>query len=79
MSLERDLPNLARYVLAEAVSTDAVAHDPWSYAFTVARSPDWQPDWLRLLLLATNWLMEQAEATRSSRILSKSWSGTPTP
>jgi hypothetical protein len=49
MCLERDLPDLARYLLAQAVSTDAVAHDPWSYAFTVARSPDW-PDWLRLLL-----------------------------
>jgi hypothetical protein len=49
MSLERDLPDLARYLLAEAVSTDAVAHDPRSYALTVARSPDW-PDWLRLLL-----------------------------
>jgi hypothetical protein len=49
MGLERDLPDLARYLLAEAVSTDAVAQDPWSYAFTVARSPAW-PDWLRLLL-----------------------------
>jgi hypothetical protein len=49
MGLERDLPDLARYLLAESVSTDAVALDPWSYAFTVARSPDW-PDWLRLLL-----------------------------
>jgi hypothetical protein len=50
MSLERDLPGLARYLLAEAVSTDAVANDPRTYAVTVARSPDW-PDWLRLLLM----------------------------
>jgi hypothetical protein len=49
MSLERDLPDLARYLLAEAVSTDAVAHDPRSYALSMARSPDW-PDWLRLVL-----------------------------
>jgi hypothetical protein len=49
MSLKRDAPDLARYLLAESVSTDAVAHDPRSFALTVARSPDW-PDWLRLLL-----------------------------
>jgi hypothetical protein len=49
MSLERDLPDLARYLLAESVSTDAVAEDPRSYALTVARSPEW-PDWLRLML-----------------------------
>ena len=49
MSLDRRIPDLARYLLAEAVSTDAVARDPRSYAFTVARSPDW-PDWLRLVL-----------------------------
>jgi hypothetical protein len=49
MSLKRDLPDLARYLLAESVSTDAVAPDPRSFALTVARSPGW-PDWLRLLL-----------------------------
>ena len=47
--LRRDLPDLARYLLAEAVSTDAVASDPRSFSLAVARSPDW-PDWLRLLL-----------------------------
>jgi hypothetical protein len=49
MALRRDAPDLARYLLAEAVSTDAVASDPRSYSLAVARSPDW-PDWLRLLL-----------------------------
>jgi hypothetical protein len=49
LSLERDLPDLARYLLAEAVSTELVARDPRSYALAVARSPDWA-DWLRLLL-----------------------------
>ncbi len=49
MSLRRDLPDLARYLLAEAVSTNEVARDPRGYALTVARSPDW-PDWLRMLL-----------------------------
>ena len=29
--LRRDVPDLARYLLAEAVSTDAVAHDPRSF------------------------------------------------
>jgi hypothetical protein len=47
--LRRDLPDRARYVLAEAVSTDAVASDPRAFALTVALSQDW-PDWLRLVL-----------------------------
>src|SRR5271165_2205268 len=47
--LRRDLPDQARYLLAEAVSTDAVASDPRAFALTVALSPDW-PDWLRLVL-----------------------------
>jgi hypothetical protein len=47
--LHRDLPDQARYVLAEAVSTDAVARDPRAYALAVALSADW-PDWLRLVL-----------------------------
>jgi hypothetical protein len=47
--LRRDLPDQARYLLAEAVSTEAVASDPRAYALTVALSQDW-PDWLRLVL-----------------------------
>jgi hypothetical protein len=50
MSLNRDLPDLARYLLAEGVSPEAVARDPRGYALAVARSPDW-PGWLRLLLV----------------------------
>jgi hypothetical protein len=49
MALRKDLPPLARYLLAESVSTELVAHDPRSYALTVARSEGW-PDWLRLVL-----------------------------
>jgi hypothetical protein len=49
LSLRKDLPDLARYLLAESVSTELVARDPRSYTMTVARSPSW-PDWLRLLL-----------------------------
>ncbi len=48
MALERSLPDLARYLLAEAVSTEAVARDPRAFALAAARSPGW-PDWLRLL------------------------------
>jgi hypothetical protein len=47
--LRRDLPDQARYLLAEAVSTEAVATDPRAFALTVALSADW-PDWLRLVL-----------------------------
>jgi hypothetical protein len=49
LSLNRDIPDLARYLLAEAVSPRAAARDPRGYALAVARSPNW-PDWLRLLL-----------------------------
>ncbi len=49
MALERTLPDLARYLLAESVSTDEVVRDPRAFALAVARSPDW-PDWLRLVL-----------------------------
>jgi hypothetical protein len=48
MALERTLPDLARYLLAESVSTEEVARDPRAFALAAARSPDW-PDWLRLL------------------------------
>jgi hypothetical protein len=49
MSLMKDPPELARYVLAESVSTDVVARDPRGYTMLVVRSEGW-PDWLRLLL-----------------------------
>ena len=47
--LRRPLPPLARYVLAEALTAEAVASDPRGYALAVARSEGW-PVWLRLLL-----------------------------
>jgi hypothetical protein len=49
MSLMKDPPELARYLLAESVSTDVVARDPRGYTMLVVRSEGW-PDWLRLLL-----------------------------
>jgi hypothetical protein len=48
-SLRKPLPALARYVLAEALTAEAVTADPRGYALAVARSTDW-PVWLRLLL-----------------------------
>jgi hypothetical protein len=48
-SLRTDLPRLARYVLAESLTSDAIRADPKGYALTVAKSEGW-PDWLRLLL-----------------------------
>ncbi len=47
--LDRGVPEKARYVLAEAISSEVVARDPRAYSLAVALSPDW-PDWLRLLL-----------------------------
>jgi hypothetical protein len=49
MCLRKPLPELARYVLAEALTAEAATADPRGYALTVARSPGW-PGWLRLLL-----------------------------
>jgi hypothetical protein len=48
MSLQRDLPDRARYALAESVPTSVVGYDPRTFALAVARSPNW-PVWLRLL------------------------------
>ena len=49
-ALNRKLPPLARYVVAEALTSEAVEADPRGYAVAVAQSEGW-PDWLRLLLL----------------------------
>jgi hypothetical protein len=40
---------MARYVLAEALTAEAMSADPRGYALAVARSEGW-PGWLRLLL-----------------------------
>lgn len=47
--LRRSLPEIARYLLAEALTADAAVDDPKAYGLAVARSEGW-PDWLRLLL-----------------------------
>jgi hypothetical protein len=49
MVLRPELPALARYRLAEALTAEATATDPSGYAKTVAHSTGW-PAWLRVLL-----------------------------
>jgi hypothetical protein len=49
MCLRRTLPDLSRYILAEALTADAATDDPRAFGVAVARSEGW-PDWLRLLL-----------------------------
>jgi hypothetical protein len=44
------LPPLARYIVAEGLTTEAIRTDPKGYALMVARSEGW-PDWLRLLMI----------------------------
>lgn len=50
IAMRRDVPDLARYLLAESIGTDLVAADPKAYALAVAHSKGW-PGWLRLLTL----------------------------
>jgi hypothetical protein len=50
IALEKPLPPLARFVVAEGLTADVVNDDPHGYAAAVARSENW-PDWLRLVLL----------------------------
>lgn len=49
-ALRKDLPPLARYVIAERLTSEAIRSDPKGYAQMVARSEGWH-DWLRLLLV----------------------------
>lgn len=50
LALSRNPPPLARYLLAESLTAEAVSADPRGYALAVSRSEGW-PDWLRLLIL----------------------------
>ncbi len=49
IALRKPLPDLARYLMAEALTAEAASGDPNVYALSVARSVGW-PSWLRLLL-----------------------------
>jgi hypothetical protein len=48
--LRKDLPPLARYLVAESLSPEIVAADPRGYTLRVARSRGW-PEWLRVLAI----------------------------
>ena len=48
IALRKPLPDLARYLVAESLTTDTVKSDPPLFARMVASSEGW-PDWLRLL------------------------------
>ncbi len=50
LSLDRRLPPMARYLLAEGLTAETASADPRGYGLAVARSQGW-PDWLRLLRL----------------------------
>jgi hypothetical protein len=52
IALNRDLPDRARYLMAEALTAEAAEADPRGYALAVSRSggEGW-PDWFRLLML----------------------------
>ena len=45
----KDRPDLARYVLLEGLTSEAIRSDPKAYALMVSRSDDW-PGWFRLLM-----------------------------
>jgi hypothetical protein len=49
IALRKPLPDVARYVVAEATTAEVAQADPRGYGLAVARSEGW-PDWLRLLL-----------------------------
>lgn len=49
MALRTTNPPLARYLLAESLTSEAVWDDPKGYALAVCRSPGW-PDWFRWLI-----------------------------
>lgn len=50
LAMSRVPPPLARYLLAEGLTAEAVHDDPTGYVLAVARSRGW-PEWLRLLLM----------------------------
>jgi len=48
-ALRKDLPALARYIIAEGLTPDSIQADPKGYALSAARSEGW-PEWLRLMV-----------------------------
>ena len=50
IALERPLPPLGRYLIAESLDAQAALDDPTAYGLAVSKSEGW-PNWLRLLLV----------------------------
>jgi hypothetical protein len=50
LALQKPFPPLARYVVAEGLTSESIRADPKGYAVMVAKSEGW-PDWLRLLMV----------------------------
>jgi hypothetical protein len=52
IAIRDDLPDLARYLMAESLTAEAASGDPRAYAMAVARSEgEGWPAWFRLLML----------------------------
>jgi hypothetical protein len=49
MALRKELPPLARYIVAEGMTSDSIRSDTKAYALMVAKSEGWPP-WLRLMI-----------------------------
>ena len=49
LAMNRALPPLGRYLLAESLTAEATAADPRGYALAASRSEGWPP-WLRMLV-----------------------------
>ena len=49
LAISQTPPDLARYLLAETLTSEAAEADPRAYGLAVARSQGW-PNWLRVLL-----------------------------
>ena len=49
LGFRKDLPDIARYVILERMTSEAIRSDPKGYAVMVAKSEGW-PVWFRLLM-----------------------------
>jgi hypothetical protein len=50
IAFRKTLPPLARYIIAEGLTSEAIRTDPKEYAMMIAKSEGW-PNWLRLLMV----------------------------
>ena len=64
IALERPLPPLGRYLIAESLDAQAALDDPTAYGLAVSKSEGW-PNWLRLLLVNCTMLISSAPSSTS--------------